>query len=809
MSELFLEQRNEQSTGSLVPDLIAFVREQRNQTHRVFHYLAGLQRPFLLRSDVSDALGQLCQDVPELKGTVLARALHQCQEATLTPAWVCLALRRRVARWDFVRIHIDTMDAQQIDVTEYLVFKERAATGGQEDPWGLEIDMSPFHRDQFKLREEGSIGRGVEFLNRRLSSRLFEEIGKGDRRLLNFLRMHSYRGQHLMLNDSIADVAGLRNALRQALLPLRRRAAGTGYEELAPELRALGFEPGWGSDAARVRSTMGLLLDILEAPSPQTIEEFLGRIPMIFSIAILSPHGWFGQSNVLGRPDTGGQVVYILDQVRALEREMRKRLVEQGIDIEPEVIVITRLIPESEGTTSDQRLEPIAGTRNARILRVPFRNEQGDILPHWISRFSIWPYLERFALDAETELLAELGGRPDLIIGNYSDGNLVASLMSRRLGVSQCNIAHALEKTKYLFSDLYWRDNEERYHFSCQFTADLIAMNTADFIITSTYQEIAGTDDNLGQYESYMNFTMPGLYRVVAGVDVYDPKFNIVSPGADEDIYFPFTETERRLDHLHGEIEQLIFGEPQPGQSRGHLQDPNKPLLFSMARLDRIKNIGGLVDWFANSPELRERVNLVVVAGHVDEQASGDSEEREQIGYMHHLMNTHGLDGQVRWLGIHLDKFLAGELYRTIADRRGAFVQPALFEAFGLTVVEAMSCGLPTFATQYGGPSEIIEHGHSGFHIDPNHGDQAAGLIVEFFDACAKDAHHWQTFSQAAIDRVEERYTWRRYAERMMTLSRIYGFWKFVTDLERAETARYLEMLYALKFRPLARDVLA
>ena len=33
---------------------------------------------------------------------------------------------------------------------------------------------------------------------------------------------------------------------------------------------------------------------------------------------------------------------------------------------------------------------------------------------------------------------------------------------------------------------------EDSYHFSCQFTADLIAMNQADFIITSTYQEIAG-----------------------------------------------------------------------------------------------------------------------------------------------------------------------------------------------------------------------------------------------------------------------------------------------------------------------------
>jgi sucrose synthase len=799
---------SEQQPDSLAFALRDFILTHRNQSHQVFHYLAHRQRSFLLRSDVVDAMTDLCTHHPDLKETVLEKAFRQCQEAALDASWVYLALRRRVARWDFMRIHIETMDFQSITVTDYLAFKERLATGGQDDPWGLEIDMTPFQRDQYKLVEEGSIGRGVEFLNRRLSSRLFEEIGKGDRRLLNFLRMHSYRGQQLMLNDTITNVTELRTALRQALAILRPRVTSTRYDDIALELRSLGFEPGWGRDANQMRGTMGLLLDILEAPSPQTIETFLGRVPMIFSIAILSPHGWFGQTNVLGRPDTGGQVVYILDQVRALEREMQQRLAEQGLNIEPQVIVITRLIPEAEGTMSDHRLEPIAGTCNARILRVPFRNTAGEIIQHWISRFHLWPYLERFALDAETELLAELGGRPDLIIGNYSDGNLVASLMSRRLGVSQCNIAHALEKTKYLFSDLYWRENESRYHFSCQFTADLIAMNTADFIITSTYQEIAGTDDSLGQYESYMNFTMPGLYRVVSGVDVYDPKFNIVSPGADESIYFPYSDRERRLDHLRAEIDELIYGGDRPGESRGCLTNRDKPLLFTMARLDRIKNIGGFVDWFGRSQALREQVNLLVVAGHVDVQRSGDDEEREQINYMHHLFNEHHLDEQVRWLGIHLEKSLAGELYRYIADHQGAFVQPALFEAFGLTVIEAMSCGLPTFATVYGGPMEIIEHGRSGFHIDPNHGDMAADLIAEFFTECRQNAQKWAELSQGALQRVEEHYTWRRYAERMMTLARVYGFWKYVTDLERAETSRYLEMLYGLQFRPLARAII-
>jgi hypothetical protein len=49
-----------------------------------------------------------------------------------------------------------------------------------------------------------------------------------------------------------------------------------------------------------------------------------------------------------------------------------------------------------------------------------------------------------------------------------------------------------LEKTKYEDSDAKWKELDPKYHFSCQFTADMIAMNTADFIITSTYQEIAG-----------------------------------------------------------------------------------------------------------------------------------------------------------------------------------------------------------------------------------------------------------------------------------------------------------------------------
>lgn len=52
---------------------------------------------------------------------------------------------------------------------------------------------------------------------------------------------------------------------------------------------------------------------------------------------------------------------------------------------------------------------------------------------------------------------------------------------------------------------------------------------------------------------------MPGLYRVVSGINVFDPKFNIAAPGADQSVYFPFTEKSKRLTNFHPEIEELLY----------------------------------------------------------------------------------------------------------------------------------------------------------------------------------------------------------------------------------------------------------
>ncbi|KAL6330942.1 hypothetical protein AAG906_009370 [Vitis piasezkii] len=650
--------------------------------------------------------------------------LKSIQEAIVLPPWIAFAVRPRPGVWEHIRVNVSALVVEELLVPEYLHFKEELVDGGNQDCNGnfvLELDFEPFT---------------ASFLNRHLSAKMFHDKDSMQP-LLDFLRTHQYKGKTMMLNDRIQNLDTLQFVLRKAEEYLSSQAPETPYPEFEHKFQEIGLERGWGDTAERVLEMIHLLLDLLEAPDPCTLEQFLGRIPMVFNVVILSPHGYFAQDNVLGYPDTGGQVVYILDQVRAMETEMLLRIKQQGLDITPKIIIVTRLLPDAVGTTCNQRIEKVYGTEHSIILR-----------------------------DVAKELATELQTKPDFIIGNYSDGNIVASLLAHKLGVTQCTIAHALEKTKYPESDIYWKKLEDKYHFSCQFTADLIAMNHTDFIITSTFQEIAGSKDTVGQYESHTGFTMPGLYRVVHG--------------ADMTIYFSYTEEKRRLKALHPEIEELLF-------SSMCTKDRNKPIIFSMARLDRVKNLTGLVEWYGKNTRLRELVNLVVVGGDRRKE-SKDLEEQSEMKKMHGLIETYKLNGQFRWISSQMDRVRNGELYRYIADTKGVFVQPAFYEAFGLTVIEAMTCGLPTFATCNGGPAEIIVHGKSGFHIDPYHGDKAAELLANFFEKCKADPTHWDKISKAGLKRIEEKYTWKIYSERLLTLAGVYGFWKYVSTLTAAQS---------------------
>ncbi|KAL8467523.1 hypothetical protein ACS0TY_030955 [Phlomoides rotata] len=790
---------------SLRERLDATLAAHRNEILLFLSRIEGHGKGILKPHQLVAEFEAICEaDKEKLQDHAFRELLKSTQEAIVLSPWVALAIRLRPGVWEYVRVNVNALVVEELTVSEYLHFKEELVNGTADGNFVLELDFEPFTSTFPKPTLTKSIGNGVQFLNRHLSAKMFHDR-ESMTPLVDFLRMHNYKGKTIMLNDRIRNLNSLQRVLRKAEEYLSTLPPETKFDDFEHKFQEIGLERGWGDTAERVSEMISMLLGLLEAPDSSTLEKFLGRIPMVFNVVILSPHGYFAQENVLGFPDTGGQVVYILDQVPALEREMLKRIKEQGLDITPRILIVTRLLPDAAGTTCGQRLEKVFGAEHSHIIRVPFRTEKG-ILRKWISRFEVWPYMENFTEDVAREIVAELEGKPDLIIGNYSEGNLAASLLAHKMGVTQCTIAHALEKTKYPDSDIYLKNYDDKYHFSCQFTADLYAMNHTDFIITSTFQEIAGSKDTVGQYESHQAFTMPGLYRVVHGIDVFDPKFNIVSPGADMNVYFSYMEKDKRLTAFHPEIEELLFSNVENDEQLCVIKDKNKPIIFTMARLDRVKNLSGLVELYAKCPRLRELANLVVVGGDRRTE-SKDLEEQAEMKKMYSLIETYKLNGQFRWISSQMNRTRNGELYRCIADTRGVFVQPAFYEAFGLTVVEAMTCGLPTFATLHGGPAEIIVNGQSGFHIDPYNGEQVANTLVNFFDKCTKEPSCWDAISAGGLKRIQEKYTWQIYSDRLLTLAGVYGFWKYVSNLDRREIRRYLEMFYALKYRKLAEAV--
>jgi sucrose synthase len=786
----------------IAPDHLAVLR-------RFCYHLKTLEQRFLLANRITAHLDEFLDGASAAPAEALAlrRLLRGCQESIIDADDVYFLLRPKVGVKHIVRVHPQQARLEEISREQYLQVKDAYVQGADVAAHrGLVLDFSPFFCNFPKINEPAEMGEGISLLNRQLSAQMYQNPQVFRHALLSFLRNCNLYGRTILLNEFLASPELLQEEVESARSLLAERPPDAPYDELSHELRMLGFESGWGRTAGDIRHNLAMLARILDSPDPERFEQLLGRLPLVKSVLMVSPHGWFAQDDVLGKPDTGGQVTYVLDQVRAVERELRRRFHDAGIDdVQPRIVVLTRLIPNAEGTTCNVPREKIHGAEDCWIVRVPFRDANGEVVPDWISRFKIWPYLERFADEARPVVVNELLSKPDLIIGHYSDGNLVAYLLSQQLDTTHCAAVHALEKTKYLLSDMHWAGMENDYHFSLQFTADLLAYNSADYIITSSYREIGGTDTDMGMFESYEAFSMPGLYRVVSGFDPKLARHNIVPPGASEEFFFPHTEHNRRVAAVTRQLESALLSHEPPEGSVGHLEQPELPLVFAMARLDKIKNLSGLAEIYGKHARLRSQANLLLITSVTNPELSNDQEEIEEIHLLRGLIEQYGLEGHIRWCARRLDKLETGEIYRIAADRRSVFAQPAYMETFGLTVVEAMACGLPVVVTCFGGPSEIVEPGKSGEVCDPNDHEKFGDALSRMLSHNAAESdggETWQRYSEGGIRRVREAYSWSAHAQRIVRLANVYSYWNYLDVMNRDALDRYIHTLFHTVYRP-------
>ncbi len=433
-------------------------------------------------------------------------------------------------------------------------------------------------------------------------------------------------------------------------------------------------------------------------------------------LVLISVHGLIrGKELELGRDaDTGGQTKYVVELARALVEHPEVDRVD----------LFTRLI-EDPAVSSDYAMAIEELGNGARIVRI-------DAGPtEYIRKELLWDYLDVFS-DNVTNFLHESGRMPDLVHSHYADAGYVATRICSVLGMPLVHTGHSLGRVKrrrLLAAGLTPEAVEQQYNITRRIEAEETTLAVAERVITSTSQEIE---------EQY------GLY------DHYRPEhMTVIPPGTDLVRFFPPDGTEN--------------DSPIASEIARFLQDPTKPIILALSRPDPRKNIAGLVTAYGESEELQALANLVIIAGNRDDIQDMDDGPRSVLNELLLLVDRYDLYGRVALPKHHAPDDVP-VLYRLAAASRGVFVNPALTEPFGLTLIEAAASGLPLVATDDGGPSDIVGNCENGILVDA----LDTGELTAAIQSVLSDFQKWPLRADQGLKGVQAHYSWPAHVSKYL-----------------------------------------
>jgi len=455
----------------------------------------------------------------------------------------------------------------------------------------------------------------------------------------------------------------------------------------------------YGDDGGHARRAKRLLVTSDRLP--------MNRDPL--NILLISVHGLIrGHDLELGRDaDTGGQTTYVVELARALAR---RRDVEQ-------VDLLTRLIDDPAVAEDYALAEESLGER-VRILRVPFGPSR-----RYVRKELLWPYLDQM-VDRCLHLLRGQRRLPSLIHSHYADAGYVGLQLSLLLGVPQVHTSHSLGRAKrdrLLASGRKEQAIERQFKLSRRISVEEDVLRDASLVIASTHEEVE---------EQY------GLYHA------HQPKRSmVIPPGSDTSRFSPPGRRKIKAETL-GMVDRF-------------LSEPNKPLILTIARPVEGKNLKGLMDAYGTDRALQDMANLAIVAGNRDDIRDLDAAQQRVLHDLLMDVDRYDVGGKVALPKRHSVEDVP-ELYRLAARRRGVFVNPALIELFGLTLIEAAASGLPVVSTESGGPHDIIANCRNGLLVDP----QDPLALSAALKAALCDREQWRRWSKNGVAGVRREYSW-------------------------------------------------
>ncbi len=427
----------------------------------------------------------------------------------------------------------------------------------------------------------------------------------------------------------------------------------------------------------------------------------------------LNLHGLIRSHDLeLGRDsDTGGQTLYVLELVKGLADRPEVEKVE----------LITRLIVDRRVSSDySNPVEKISSC--AEIIRLPFGPKR------YLRKELLWPYLDDLA-DQIVQKLQKENNLPDWIHAHYADAGYVGSLVSRRLGLPLVFTGHSLgrEKLRRLLAAGIDHDQiEQTYSISKRIDAEELALSHSNLLITSTKQE---ADE---QYARYGQFCLNNV--------------EIIPPGVDLNRFY---STDSNLTKEEKEL-NILF--------KPFLTDVNLPPLLAISRAVRRKNIPALIETYGRSSILKQRHNLILILGCRDDSRQLDKQQREVFQQVFELVDKYNLYGKVAYPKQHKREQIPS-IYRWAANRKGLFVNPALTEPFGLTLLESAACGLPMVTTDDGGPRDILSRCENGVLVDVT--DLEA--FRDGLETAGSNLSLWKTWRNNGLEGVSRHFSWNAH----------------------------------------------
>jgi sucrose-phosphate synthase len=437
-------------------------------------------------------------------------------------------------------------------------------------------------------------------------------------------------------------------------------------------------------------------------------------------IVLISVHGLIrGRDLELGRDaDTGGQTKYVVELARALG---------ERADVEKVILLTRRVIDPQISPDYAEPLEPLS--EKACIVRIECGEEK------YLRKEMLWDSLDNFADNAIAYLKSQRG-LPDVIHSHYADAGYVGARLAHQLGVPLVHTGHSLGRNKrmqLLASGVKRSEIETTYHISRRIEAEETTLGVAERVIASTQQEVRQ------QY---------GIY------DFYQPeRMRVIPPGTDMTQFFPPLGNEEQSD-IANELKRF-------------LNRPDKPIILALSRPDPKKNLVALIEAYGESPQLQQLANLVIVAGNRDDIQDMENVPKKVLNDIVLTIDKYDLYGKVAYPKHHKPDDVA-VFYRLAAASHGVFVNPALTEPFGLTLIEAAACGLPLVATEDGGPGDIIGNCQNGHLINPLDKTAMTATLIQTLS----DSQDWERLASNGIQGVRRHYSWSAHVEKYMAVLR-------------------------------------